>query len=109
MDKVLHFIEEMYVAPVSARELEILSFGDQLFQNGAGSGESFMELRLRATSARWPRPKAWARGKTARAADGSERAAGQAAGRRGAGPGQAAARRGAGEGARAAQQAGLEP
>ena len=43
MDKVLHFIEEMYVAPVAGRELEILSFGDQLFQNG-GSGESFMEL-----------------------------------------------------------------
>jgi uncharacterized protein len=43
MDKVLHFIEEMYVAPVAARELEILSFGEQLFQNG-GSGESFMEL-----------------------------------------------------------------
>jgi uncharacterized protein YlxP (DUF503 family) len=43
MDKVLHFIEEMYVAPVAGREMEILSFGDQLFQSG-GSGESFMEL-----------------------------------------------------------------
>src|SRR4051794_18052608 len=43
MDKVLHFIEEMYVAPVAARELEILSFGDQLFTHG-GTGESFMEL-----------------------------------------------------------------
>jgi uncharacterized protein YlxP (DUF503 family) len=43
MDKVLHFIEEMYVAPVAARELEILSFGDQLFTHG-GSGESFAEL-----------------------------------------------------------------
>ncbi len=44
MDKIIHFIEEMYVATVSGRELEILSFGDQLFQNGGGSGEAFMEL-----------------------------------------------------------------
>jgi uncharacterized protein YlxP (DUF503 family) len=44
MDKVLHFIEEMYVAPVTGRELEILSFGDQLFQGGGSSGESFLEL-----------------------------------------------------------------
>src|SRR4051812_712023 len=39
MDKILHFIEEMYVAPVIGREMEILSFGDQLFQNG-GTGEA---------------------------------------------------------------------
>src|SRR5262245_10501577 len=31
MDKILHFIEDMYVAPVTGREIEILSFGDQLF------------------------------------------------------------------------------
>jgi uncharacterized protein YlxP (DUF503 family) len=37
MDKILHSIEEMYVAPVIARELEILSFGDDLF--GAHPGE----------------------------------------------------------------------
>lgn len=31
MDKILQFIDDMYVAPVSQRELEILAFGDQLF------------------------------------------------------------------------------
>ena len=42
LDKILHFIEEMYVAPVSAREIEILGFGDQLFADG----EAFMELAM---------------------------------------------------------------
>jgi uncharacterized protein YlxP (DUF503 family) len=42
LDKILHFIEEMYVAPVTAREIEILAFGDQLFADG----ESFMELAI---------------------------------------------------------------
>jgi hypothetical protein len=32
MDKILHYIEEMYVAPVARRELEILSFGEDLFR-----------------------------------------------------------------------------
>ncbi len=31
MDKVVQFIEDMYVAPVTSRELEVLAFGDQLF------------------------------------------------------------------------------
>jgi uncharacterized protein YlxP (DUF503 family) len=31
MDKILQYIEDMYVAPVSRRELEILSFGEDLF------------------------------------------------------------------------------
>jgi hypothetical protein len=31
MDKILQYIEDMYVAPVARREFEILSFGDQLF------------------------------------------------------------------------------
>lgn len=31
MDKILQFIEDMYVAPVLKRELELLSFGEQLF------------------------------------------------------------------------------
>ena len=42
MDKILHFIEEMYVAPVIGREIEILGFGDQLFVDG----EAFMELAI---------------------------------------------------------------
>lgn len=31
MDKIFQYIEDMYVAPVSAREFEILSFGEDLF------------------------------------------------------------------------------
>lgn len=42
LDKILHFIEEMYAAPVTGREIEILAFGDQLFADG----ESFMELAI---------------------------------------------------------------
>ena len=42
LDKIIHFIEEMYVAPVLGREIEILGFGDQLFSDG----ESFMELAI---------------------------------------------------------------
>lgn len=34
LEKVIHFIEEMYVAPLMARETEILGFGDQLFAGG---------------------------------------------------------------------------
>ena len=34
LEKVIHFIEEMYVAPLMARETEILGFGDQLFTGG---------------------------------------------------------------------------
>jgi len=36
MDKILQFVEDMYVAPVSDRQMEILSFGDRLY-GGAGS------------------------------------------------------------------------
>jgi uncharacterized protein YlxP (DUF503 family) len=39
MDKIFHYIDEMYVAPVLSRELEILSFNEQLFQtHGDASG-----------------------------------------------------------------------
>ncbi|MCY0997180.1 DUF503 domain-containing protein [Myxococcus sp. MISCRS1] len=34
LEKVIHFIEEMYVAPLMSRETEILAFGDQLFAGG---------------------------------------------------------------------------
>ena len=42
LDKIIHFIEEMYVAPLLGREIEILAFGDQLFADG----EAFMELAI---------------------------------------------------------------
>lgn len=41
MDKILQYIEDMYVAPVAHRELEILAFGDQLFARG---GDQSFEL-----------------------------------------------------------------
>jgi uncharacterized protein YlxP (DUF503 family) len=33
MDRIIHFIEEMYIAPIIEREKETLSFGDELFQD----------------------------------------------------------------------------
>ncbi|NVJ21330.1 DUF503 domain-containing protein [Myxococcus sp. AM011] len=38
LEKVIHFIEEMYVAPLMARETEIFAFGDQLFAAGGTAG-----------------------------------------------------------------------
>ena len=31
LDKILHHVEDMYVAPVASREIEIISLGDSLF------------------------------------------------------------------------------
>jgi len=31
LEKIIHYVDEMYVAPLIARETEILSMGDQLF------------------------------------------------------------------------------
>lgn len=35
MDKIFQYIDDMYLAPVSSRELEILSFGEDLFNTPA--------------------------------------------------------------------------
>ena len=35
MDKIFQYIDDMYVAPVASRELEILSFGEDLFSGSA--------------------------------------------------------------------------
>ncbi|MBZ4418280.1 DUF503 domain-containing protein [Myxococcus sp. RHSTA-1-4] len=34
LEKIIHYVEEMYVAPLMARETEIFGFGDQLFASG---------------------------------------------------------------------------
>ena len=47
MDKILDFIEQMYVAPVIGRELEILSFGDRLYGTSEGGESSFMHEKDR--------------------------------------------------------------
>jgi uncharacterized protein YlxP (DUF503 family) len=36
MDKILQFIDDLYVAPVASRELEILTFGEDLFADSTG-------------------------------------------------------------------------
>lgn len=35
LDKILHFVEEMYVAPIVAREVETLTIGEDLYGNRA--------------------------------------------------------------------------
>lgn len=45
MDKIIHFIEEMYVAPVAEREIEILQFGEHLFSGKHSLGE-VVDLRI---------------------------------------------------------------
>ena len=50
MEKIIHFVEEMYVAPLLTRELEILAFGDQLFGGGGARGR-----REHARAARFAR------------------------------------------------------
>jgi uncharacterized protein len=37
IDKILQFVENIYVAPIAQREIEILSFGDDLFRRGSKS------------------------------------------------------------------------
>ncbi len=38
LEKIIGFVEHMYVAPLLSREMEILSFGDQLFGDPAAEG-----------------------------------------------------------------------
>ena len=42
MDKILQFVEDMYVAPVSERQMEIISLGDKLW----GGQEAPMSLEI---------------------------------------------------------------
>lgn len=45
MDKIFQYIDDMYVAPVSSRELEILSFGEDLFNNSqATAGDLLLTI-----------------------------------------------------------------
>jgi uncharacterized protein YlxP (DUF503 family) len=46
VQKMLHFVEEMHVAPLVSRELEILAFGDQLFGNGRPAADDDDTLEL---------------------------------------------------------------
>jgi uncharacterized protein len=44
MDKILQFIEDMYVAPVAQREMEILAFGEDLFLKGSSEGSDELTI-----------------------------------------------------------------
>lgn len=46
MDKILQYIEDMYVAPVAHREIEILAFGDQLFARGGDDDLDLANLTI---------------------------------------------------------------
>lgn len=39
LEKIIGFVEQMYVAPLLSREMELLSFGDQLFGDTTGALE----------------------------------------------------------------------
>ena len=39
MEKILHFIEDLYVAPIISRETETLSFGDELYGSTRAGGD----------------------------------------------------------------------
>jgi uncharacterized protein len=46
MDKIFQYIDDMYLAPVSARELEILSFGEDLFDTPMRPGGDDLLLTI---------------------------------------------------------------
>ncbi|MBN1204968.1 MAG: DUF503 domain-containing protein [Myxococcaceae bacterium] len=43
MEKIIHFVEEMYIAPLISRETEILAFGDKLFSHEVAPARSGAE------------------------------------------------------------------
>lgn len=59
LDKILHFIEEMYAAPVTGREIEILAFGDQLFSDGSSAFDDIAIPRGERTLAEAEGMGAW--------------------------------------------------
>src|SRR3954470_23685166 len=46
MDKILQYVEDMYVAPVSDRQMEIISLGDKLWGQGGGDGQDALPPSL---------------------------------------------------------------
>ena len=44
LDRILRFVEEIYVVPVARREFEVVSFGDQLYGAGKKDGDDEVEL-----------------------------------------------------------------
>lgn len=46
LEKILRFVEEMYVAEVVSKEVELLTFDDQGFRDGGGGTEASVPLML---------------------------------------------------------------
>ncbi|MFB1481413.1 DUF503 domain-containing protein [Corallococcus sp. RDP092CA] len=46
LEKIIHFVEEMYVAPLMARETEVLTFGDQLYPDKVPGGTFRAPVRV---------------------------------------------------------------
>lgn len=46
LDKVLQFVDDLYVAPINSREFEILSFGEDLFAGTTGVAANLMSLTI---------------------------------------------------------------
>ncbi len=46
LDKVMQFVDDMYIAPIHSREFEILSFGEQLFARTTGVSADLMSLTI---------------------------------------------------------------
>ncbi len=46
LDKILQFVDDMYVAPIHSREFEILTFGEQLFAGSTGVSANLMSLTI---------------------------------------------------------------
>lgn len=45
MDKILQFVDDMYVAPVASKEMEILTFGEDLFTGPSPDAHALMVPR----------------------------------------------------------------
>jgi uncharacterized protein YlxP (DUF503 family) len=48
MEKIIHFVDEMYVAPLVSRQTETLAFGAELFGGAADDGELPIQLGQRS-------------------------------------------------------------
>jgi uncharacterized protein YlxP (DUF503 family) len=47
MDKIIQFVDDLYVAPMVSRQTEVLALGDQLYSDAdSGSGEGGMQLAI---------------------------------------------------------------
>jgi uncharacterized protein YlxP (DUF503 family) len=46
MEKILHFVEDLYVAPIISREMETISFGDELYGGDSAARGGGDELTI---------------------------------------------------------------